>query len=247
MSRHISTWMKSWCLYCPWKASLRRNTIYEAVCGVLVVSILDRSNHLFPPSTLWIFHLLCELLVAVDTRKINAQLELLIWLFVIPSSGPFGVKMDMIFSSQMFITDCLASLTECRRQPFNRLILVFPVLAGKLTNILIIPNHQPFRSASSFSVPRTMVPRSIIGLLDALFAGLRISSATSFCACCLLHVLSSQLFILSSLIHAFWKWLPPSWVWLYRCECRVIIIVSCSHSSFCDGLATNLQIRSFAR
>lgn len=152
MSRHLSTWIKSWCLYYPWKASLRRNTIYEALCGVLVASILGRSNHLFSPSTPGTFHLLCELLVAVDTRKINAQLALLIQLFVIPSSGPFGVKMNMIFSSQMFIADCLAFLTECR-QPFNRLILVFPVLAGKLTIIPMIPNHQPFRSASSFSVP----------------------------------------------------------------------------------------------
>lgn len=126
--------------------------------------------------------------------------------------------MDMIFSSQMLIADCLAFLTECR-QPFNRLILVFPVLAGKFTNLPIIPNHQPSAQLLRFLFHKKMAPRIIVDLLDALFP-VKGSLQLSFCACCFLHVFLATFYPFESYIH-FLERLPPSWVWLYRCECGV--------------------------
>lgn len=139
----------------------------------------------------------------------------------------------------------LAFLPECRK-PFNRLILVFSVLAGKFTNLPIIPNHQPFSTASLFSVPfKKNGAKNDYWSPWCSLCCQRISAAFLLCSL-LLHVFLPTFYPFRVLYPLFGK--TSSFMSLII-SMRMLgfITVACSHNSFNDGLVTNLRIKSFAR
>lgn len=116
--------MKSWCFF-PSESLLRCNAIYEALWRIDCVNLGPLESTFF--TLYWIdgcsWHAYAQRPLSIDLAFWNP-------------SGP------LMFNGYDFQQPDVYGRLPCDQlsavNPLNRLILVFPVLAGKLTNVLII-------------------------------------------------------------------------------------------------------------